>query len=823
MEKKTAVIGIKGMHCASCVVKLEQSLGKINGVESVNVNFATQQATISYDPSKTGGDRFKATIRKLGYATIAREEVVLHVKGMASLHCAMIVQKALEREAGVDTVNVRFASSEVRVGFDPSQTGVDLLIKAVRNAGYDASPSVRRKDVHQEEREAEVRSYRTKFLVSFVLSLPLFVFAMMPIVGISIPELNIKTILLFQFSLSTPVMIVGYQFFTRGFRALLMHFNPNMDSLVALGVGAAYSYSVFAGIQILRGMSGFGHDNLYFEVAAVLIAFILLGKYLEAVAKGKTSAAIKRLLGLAAKTATVIRNKKEIKIPIEEVTVGDIIIVKPGEKIPVDGIVTNGYSGVDESMITGESIPVEKTKGDAIIGATINKTGSFQFKATKVGSETALAQIIKLVEEAQASKAPIQELADKISYYFVPAVLTIGIIAASVWFLAGMNFLFALTILITVLIIACPCALGLATPTAIMVGTGLGAEHGILFKNAQALQETHQIQSVVFDKTGTLTKGKPQVTDIIALKNLPEKDVLKLAAIAEKRSEHPLGEAIMNKAKDMRIKIPEPSLFDSITGKGVKARYQKKMIYLGNRALAKQRGISLRDAERTVAKLEEEGKTVMLLIVDKKLCGFIAVADTLKENSKTAVRHLHEMGLEVIMITGDNKRTGEAIALQVGIDRVLAQVLPADKARKIKALQAEGKTVAMVGDGINDAPALTQANIGIAIGSGTDVAIESGDVVLIKDDLRDVVVAMNLSRYAMKKIRQNLFWAFAYNLLGIPVAAGVLYPFTGWLLSPVIAGAAMAFSSVSVVSNSLLMKKFGSKTSEVNKLSEVKS
>ncbi len=805
MADKTTILKIKGMHCASCVAKLERSLKKIDGVESVSVNFATEQATIRYDPSKADENRFKETIRKLGYSTAAKEVITLFVKGMASEHCAMIVQKALEGEAGVDAVDVRFASSEARVGFNPSKTSVKRLIKAIRNAGYAASRGVG-KDVQQEEQEAEVRSYRIKFWISFVLSLPLFVVVMGPIVGIPLPELSHTGMILFQLALSTPVMVAGYLFFTRGFRSLLVHFNPNMDSLVALGVGAAYGYSIFASVQILRGIEGFGMDDLYFEVAAFLITFILLGKYLEAIAKGKTSAAIKRLLGLAAKTATVIRNKKEMKIPIEDVRVGDIVVVKPGEKIPVDGIVINGHSSVDESMITGESIPVEKTKGDSVIGATINKTGSFQFKATKVGSETALAQIIKLVEEAQASKAPIQELADKVSYYFVPAVLVIGVLAAIAWYALGMGFLFALTIIITVLIIACPCALGLATPTAIMVGTGLGAEHGILFKNAKALQETHKISSIVFDKTGTLTKGKPQVTDIIAQSKLSEKEVLKLAAIAEKRSEHPLGEAIMNKAKEMRIKVPEPSSFDSITGKGVKAKYQKKITHLGNRALAAQLGVSLRDTERTVTRLEEQGKTVMLLIVDKKLAGLIAVADTLKEHSKDAVKRLHDMGLD--MITGDNKRTGEAIARQVGIDRVLAQVLPADKAKRIKSLQAEGKTVAMVGDGINDAPALTQADIGIAIGSGTDVAIESGDIVLIKDDLRDVVIAMDLSRYAMRKIRQNLFWAFAYNMLGIPIAAGILYPFTGWLLSPVIAGAAMAFSSVSVVSNSLLMKGF---------------
>lgn len=744
MRKETTThrISISGMHCASCVIKIEGALKKIRGVTDASVNFGTQTATITTKPG----------------------------------------------------------------------TSLDTCEKAIINLGYKTHKTAGT-DVQKKQQEAEVRSYKIKFWISFLLSAPLFYFVMGPMVGIPVPAMPDITMLALQFFLATPAILAGYQFFTRGFRSLFIGFNPNMDSLVAVGVGAAYGYSIFSGTQILRGVPGFGLHNLYFEVAAFLIAFILLGKYLEAIAKGKTGEAIKKLMGLQAKTAMVIRGKKEITIPIEEVEAGDIVIVKPGQKIPVDGIIIDGHSSVDESMITGESIPTEKKKGDIVIGATINKTGSFRFKATKVGAETALAQIVRLVEEAQASKAPIQKLADKISYYFVPTVMLIAISAGSLWFISGAGFLFSLTITITVLIIACPCALGLATPTAIMVGTGKGAENGVLFKNAAALQTAHKITSIVFDKTGTLTKGEPEVTDVIKLAKVSEKDILKYAAIAEKRSEHPLGEAIIKGAKAKKIPVPDPKSFNSITGKGIEAMYQRKKIHLGNRALLTQLKVSGRSAEKKAVELELQGKTVMFVMLNKQLIGLVAVADTLKEHSKEAVAHLHKLGLEVIMITGDNKRTGEAIAKQVGIDRVLAEVQPKDKASNIKKLQKEGKKVAMVGDGINDAPALTQADIGIAIGSGTDIAIESGDIVLIKDDLQDVVVAMDLSRYTMRKIKENLFWAFAYNALGIPIATGILYPLTGWLLSPVIAGAAMAFSSVSVVSNSLLMKRYKAKMS----------
>ena len=605
-------------------------------------------------------------------------------------------------------------------------------------------------------------------------------------------------------------MIVGYQFFTKGIKSIIKTKTANMDTLVAIGTGSAFVYSVIVTFMILNGNSDFGNESLYYEVAGILIAFILLGRYLEAKAKGKTSEAIKKLMTLSAKTAIVIRNKKEIEIPIEEVKVGDIVFVKPGGKIPVDGVVEEGHSSVDESMITGESIPIEKTKGAKVIGATINKTGSFTFKATQIGADTMLAQIIKLVEDAQGSKAPIQKIADVVSAYFVPTVVGIAILSGVIWYFIN-GFTFSLGIFVAVLIIACPCALGLATPTAIIVGTGKGAENGILFKNAESLQIANKIDTIVFDKTGTITKGQPEVTNIVTFEKNKVNDILKFAAIAETNSEHPLGEAIVKKAKKNNVKIDNPTKFNSMTGKGVEVLYKKKVIDLGNRKLMDDKKIDYNRSKTRLEELEKQGKTVMLVGINNKLAGLIAVADTVKEYSKEAITALNKNGIETIMLTGDNRQTAEAIASQVGIQNVLAEVLPSDKADKVKELQNKNKKVAMVGDGINDAPALTQADIGIAIGSGTDVAIESGDIVLVKNDLRDVAIAMDLSKYTMKKIKQNLFWAFFYNSLGIPLAAGALYPFTGFLLSPIIAGGAMAFSSVSVVSNSLLMKRYKAK------------
>ncbi len=809
-EIKKIILPIKGMHCASCAITIEKSLKRVAGVKTANVNFASEKANVEYDSGKANETDLENAIKDAGYEVIKTNgkagTITLRVRGMSSQHCAGVVESSLRKLNGIKNVDASFAIERAIVDFDQNKVSIEKIKKTIIDAGYEPEEFVESADREKEAREHEINTLKIKFIISLILGLPLLYFVMGPQIGLKIPDFVENNIALIQFLLTTPILIAGYEFFVRGFKAVVKNRTANMDTLIAIGVGAAYLYSLAISILIWSGNRNYGHRDLYYEIAGLLIMFILLGKYLEAIVKGKTSEAIRKLLGLQAKTATVIRKGKEQKISVDDVVVGDIVIVKPGEKIPVDGIIVDGHSSVDESMITGESIPVEKTKNDKVIGATINKTGSFKFRATKVGKDTVLAHIVKMVEEAQGSKAPIQKLADTISSYFVPAVAILGLISFFVWYFLGLGFVFSLTIFIAVLIIACPCALGLATPTAIMVGTGLGAKQGILFKNAESLQKAKKIGTIIFDKTGTLTKGKPEVTDIIPLSNNKENDVLKFAATAEKRSEHPLAEAIVNRAKIRRIRIEEPKKFNSITGKGVEAYYGKNKILLGNRRLMQDNKIDFKAAENKIQKLEEEGKTVMLVAADEKLIGLVAVADTLKENSKEAIKKLYDMGKDITLLTGDNERTGKAIAKQLGIERVIAEVLPQDKAAIIKKLQGEGKKVAMVGDGINDAPALAQADLGIAIGSGTDVAIETGDIVLIKDDLRDVVTAIDLSRFTLRKIKQNLFWAFVYNTLGIPIAAGILYPFTGFLLNPIIAGIAMAFSSVSVVSNTLLMR-----------------
>jgi len=800
-----AMIPVSGMHCASCAVNIERLLKKTPGVENAVVNFANSKAYADYNPDLVSEKMLKGVIERAGYQTVQQAaetgRTTLAISGMESQHCVDIVERTLQKINGVSSVKVSLASEKAEIFYDASKTNVDEMISAVKNAGYGAS----RLDLEKEARESEVRHWKGRLIVAAVFGIPLLYLAMGHMVGLPAPLLPQATIAILQFVLATPIVLAGGEFYTKGFRALFINRMPNMDSLVAVGTGAAYIYSLFVAIMIFARKPGFTTEMLYFEIAGLIVAFIILGKLLESIAKGKTSEAIKKLLGLQPRTAIVIRNKQEVEISIDEVQVGDLIVVKPGQRIPVDGIVKDGYSSVDESAITGESIPVEKTVNSKVIAGTVNKTGSFTFKASKIGADTVLAQIIRMVEEAQGSKAPIQQLADKISFYFVPIVILIAIASFAGWDFAG-NATFGFTTFIAVLVIACPCALGLATPTAIMVGTGKAAEYGILFKNAEALQKTKEIDVVVFDKTGTLTMGKPVVTNIVPVGRASQEGILQLAAILERRSEHPLAEAIVNAAKERKIAVPEPADFQSITGKGVAAKIKGKVVFLGNRALMEDRKISLKDVEAALVSLEEQGKTVVILASVKQAIGIIAVADQLKPFAKEAVAELKRLGKMVMLITGDNERTGRAIASQAGIDDVMAGVLPAQKALKIKELQSKGYKVAMVGDGINDAPALTQADVGIAIGSGTDIAIEAGSVVLIKSDVRDVVTAMSLSKYAMAKIKQNLFWAFAYNIILIPVAAGVLYPVTGWLLNPVLAGVAMAFSSVSVVSNSLLMK-----------------
>ena len=665
-------------------------------------------------------------------------------------------------------------------------------------------------------RENELKKLKNKLAISSAFALPILYLAMaelfsFPIPSFLNPEIFPLRFALVQVLLSFPVVYAGINFYTKGIPNIIRR-QPNMDSLIGLGTAAAYVYGLFAVYQIFIGNTEWVRQ-LYFETAGVIIALIILGKYLEELTRGKTSMAIKKLLKLQAKQARVVRSGKEIMIPIEEVVKGDIIIVKPGEKIPVDGVVVEGHSSVDESMVTGESIPVEKVKDAKVIGASINKHGSFRMKATKVGKETMLAQIIKLVEDAQASKAPIQKLADQVSSIFVPIVIALAILSGIVWFALGSGAGFALTALITVLVIACPCALGLATPTSIMVGTGKGAENGILIKSAKALETFHKTKVVILDKTGTITTGKPVVTDIISAKGFQEEQILSLAASAEKSSEHPLGEAIIKKADEKKIKFSDVTKFKAIPGHGIECKIGNDSILLGNERLMKKEKIDTETLTKDFEKLSKEGKTVMFLSKNGKIAGLIGVRDEVKSSSKDAISSLQKMGVDVVMITGDNEQTASAISREVGIKRFFAEVLPEEKAKSVKKLQAEGKMVAMVGDGINDAPALAQADVGVAIGAGTDVAIESADIVLVNSDLMDVANAYNLSKKTMLNIKQNLFWAFAYNTVGIPIAAGVLYPFYGITLSPIFAAGAMSFSSISVLLNALRLKFWKAKQS----------
>lgn len=729
------------------------------------------------------------------------KKTTISISGMHCASCAQRIEKALKKSEGISNANVNYATEKATVDYDEKIITEDKILKIIENQGYKPfREDGKNPDKENIERQNEIKKLKKLFFLSLALSIPIFIISMpLKWINVVLPYENIILLIL-----ATPVQfIVGYRFY-KGAYSALKNKSANMDTLIAIGTSAAYFYSLF--VVFLPNILG---NHVYFESAALIITFIILGKWLEAVTKGKASEAIKKLMGLQPKTALIVRNGKEIEVLLSQLKIGDIIIVKPGQKIPVDGIIVDGSSSVDESMITGESIPVEKKKNDTVIGATINKHGSFKFKATKIGKDTVLSQIIKLVEQAQGSKAPIQRLADKVSGIFVPAVILIAVTAFILWFFVfGQTFVFSLTVFVAILIIACPCALGLATPTAIMVGTGKGAENGILIKSSEALENAHKITTVVFDKTGTLTKGEPIVTDILPVGKVDKNEILKFAAIAEKKSEHPLAEAILNKAEEEKIKISDSKSFKAIPGYGIIANYDKKEIVFGNRNLMKKYNVKINTYEEKISVLENEGKTVMILALNNEFIGVIAVADTLKEYSKEAVEQLHKMGKEVIMITGDNKRTASGIAKQLGIDSVLAEVLPEDKEKEVAKLQKQGKVVAMVGDGINDSPALAKADIGIAIGAGTDIALETGQIVLVKNDLRDVVTAIDLSNYTIKKIKQNLFWAFFYNSIGIPVAAGLLYPFTGFLLNPMIAGAAMAFSSVSVVSNSLLMKRY---------------
>lgn len=733
---------------------------------------------------------------------------------MTCAACSARVEKVVGRLEGVHSASVNLATERMTVSYDQEQTSLEKIGEAVRKAGYDYEFIKKSTaDEDKQRKEAELKKMKQRLMVALLFAVPLLYVAMGPMIPyfpLPLPRLididaNPLNFALAQIVLLIPILIAGRRFYKVGFRALRLG-APNMDSLVAIGTSAAIVYSLYSTYMITQG-DPHAHHHLYFESGGVIIALVMLGKYMEAVSKGKTGEAIKKLMGLQPKTASVQRGGAFVEIPIEDVLPGDIVLVKPGGKIPVDGVVTGGTSAIDESMLTGESIPVSKHEGDTVYAATINTTGALEFRATKVGADTALAQIIKLVEDAQGSKAPIAQLADVVSGIFVPVVVGIALLTLAAWLLAGQDFAFAIKAFIAVLVIACPCALGLATPTAIMVGTGKGAEHGILIKGGEALEGAHKIQAIVFDKTGTITEGKPQVTDIVP-NGVSEQELLQLVASAESASEHPLGAAIVQHAQERGIELLTVDGFDSITGRGIRVRMGEHTLLVGNAQLMQEQGISVERLSKEAVRLAEEGKTPMYIARGSELLGLIAVADVVKESAKRAIAKLQELGIEVAMITGDNKRTAQAIAQQVGITRVLAEVLPQDKVAEVKKIQEEGKTVAMVGDGINDAPALAQSDIGIAIGTGTDVAMESADIVLMNPDLSGVAAAIELSKATIRNIKQNLFWAFAYNSAGIPIAAGLLYLFGGPLMNPMFAAAAMSLSSVSVVSNALRLRFF---------------
>lgn len=729
---KKEIIGIEGMHCASCVSAIENALRKRDGVSEVKVNLSTERAYIEFDEKRVKRNEFEKIIEETGYKVVKIE------------------------------------------------------------------------DSEQDKRTKEISIWRRKFLVSALFSIPLLYLSMGAHMGLPVPEFLAENSSFFQFLLTTPIILAGSIFFKRGISTLPKTKRANMDTLVTLGVFSAYIYSLV--ISILEWIGKASGQSFYYEIAGLLTTFIILGRWLESIAKRKTSEAIEKLMELTPKTVKVLKEGNEIEIPLEDLQIGDVFFVRPGERIPTDGEVIDGYSSVDESMITGESLPKEKGKRDEVIGGTLNKTGFLKVVAKRVGKETALSQIIKIIEETQGTKAPIEKLADKLSSYFVPFVLLYALFSLSLWLFLGKSFPFSLKICISVLMIACPCALGLATPTAVIVGTGIGARKGILIKDATAIQMIERVDTVIFDKTGTLTMGNPKVKDIIPMNSKNEEEVLRIASIAEKRSEHPLAESILKEAERRGLEVPEPKEFEVIPGKGVRAKYKGRRILLGNLNFIKENGFSNEIVEKQIKDLERDGKTVIAIAEEDKISGLISILDEIKPEAEFVIKKLRNLGKEVVIITGDRESTAKAIAHKLGVNKVLSDILPQDKAAEIKRLQEEGRIVTMVGDGINDAPAIVQADVGIAMGSGTDIAMESGDIVLVRNDLRDVLTALELGKYTMKKIKQNLFWAFVYNIIGIPVAGGALYPMTGFLLNPVIAGIAMSLSSVSVVANSLSMR-----------------
>ena len=821
MVKKIYQLG--GVTCQVCVNKIERKVGKLEGVKEAVVNLSNGKLTIEYDENLLNSEKIKEVVKKLGYEIEEIndfKEVEIDITGITCQVCVNKIERKVGKLEGVKEIAVNLANSRGKILYDSEKIKLSEILEVIKKLGYEGK---KHEDIEEDskviESEKKLKQEFLEFKLAIFFSAIVFYISMGTMVGLPVPniispEINPLNFALIQLILAIPVIYIGRRFYKVGIKQLIMR-SPSMDSLIATGTGSAILYSLYGTYKIYSGDFHYVH-SLYYESGVVILALILLGKYLENVSKGKTSEAIKKLMNLKSKKATLVRDGKFVQVDIEEVELDEIVLVKPGESIPVDGVVVEGQSSVDESMLTGESIPVEKNIGDKVFGASINKNGVIQVKAQAIGKDTVISKIIKLVENAQGSKAPIAKIADKVSGYFVPTVMLIATVAGIIWYYLGSRgivkiheapSIFALTIFVAVMVIACPCSLGLATPTAIMVGTGRGAELGILIKSGEALEKAHKIDTIVFDKTGTLTIGKPKVTDIMSFSNIDEDEILRVAGALEEYSEHPLGEAIVEAGKERKLQFPKVEKFESITGKGVTGVIDGKKVYIGNIKLMRDFSIDIIN-ENILEKLAYQGKTPMYIAIEDSLIGVIAVADILKPEAIETIKELKNRGYHVGMITGDNKLTAQAIGKEAGIDIIFAEVTPEEKYLKVKELQEQGRNVAMVGDGINDSPALVQANIGIAIGGGTDIAMESADIVLMKRDLKDVLVAMELSHAVIKNIKENLFWAFIYNTVGIPVAAGVLYPLTGHLLNPMIAGAAMAMSSVSVVTNALRLKKF---------------
>ncbi|MBF0818657.1 heavy metal translocating P-type ATPase [Streptococcus acidominimus] len=807
---------VEGMTCASCAMTVEKTLQSLTGVRQASVNLASEQATVSYEAETLKEEELLDALAKAGYQLKSNAvEESYQVKGMTCASCAMAVEHKVGLLDGVEEAAVNLATESLYVRYDRDEQSPASIQQAVKEAGYEAFLEEGSQPVDKSlEQKEQARKWWQRFIWSAIFAGPLVYLAMAPMLPWAewlLPRIFHQAPIsaLVQLILVVPIVYLGRSFYQKGLKTLLKG-HPNMDSLIAIGTGAALIQGIIMTVLLWLGKVEVGHGNhaeLYLESVAVILTLITLGKYLETLSKSRTSAAIQHLMALTPPTAHVLRNGQEVELALEAVMVGDQILVRPGEKIPVDGEVIEGQSMVDEAMLTGESLPVVKTVGDTVFSGSINKNGAFHMTATKVGKDTALAQIIRLVEEAQGSKAPIAKLADQVAAIFVPLVMLLALGAGIFWLVVGESWAFSLSIMIAVLIIACPCALGLATPTAIMVGTGKGAELGILIKSGEVLERAQKLDIIVLDKTGTLTEGKPQVTDVLGYQDKSVDTVLQLAASLEYYSEHPLGEAILARAKEKGLSLQTVSDFQSLSGKGIIGNINGKKIFLGNLPLMRAYDIEVGQAEADRHSLSQKGKTTVFLALDKQVIGLLAIADKLKQTSPEAMRQLQDMGLEVVMLTGDTQDTAQAIAAQAGIQTVISQVLPEDKAAVVKKWQEKGKQVAMVGDGINDAPALAQADVGIAIGSGTDVAIESADIVLVRSDLLDVVRTVQLSHATIRVIKQNLFWAFAYNVIGIPIAMGVLYLFGGPLLNPMLAGAAMSLSSVSVLANALRLKK----------------